>query len=70
MAMIVSAMIKRVLIRWIFIVSLFPKAACPSAEADRRFSHFSMERWNPVDMDDSGRILRIWIPAIHAGMTE
>jgi hypothetical protein len=23
-----------------------------------------------VDMDVSGRILRTWIPAIHAGMTE
>jgi hypothetical protein len=23
-----------------------------------------------VDMDMSGRILRIWMPAIHAGMTE
>jgi hypothetical protein len=28
-----------------------------------------MERWNPGDMDVSGRILRAWMPAIHAGMT-
>jgi hypothetical protein len=29
-----------------------------------------MECWNPGDMDVSGRILRTWIPAIHAGMTK
>jgi hypothetical protein len=28
-----------------------------------------MERWNPGDMDVSGRILRAWMPAILAGMT-
>jgi hypothetical protein len=28
-----------------------------------------MERWNPGDMDVSGRILRAWMPAIHAGTT-
>jgi hypothetical protein len=34
-----------------------------------RFRHPSMERWNPGDMDVSGRILQAWMPAIHAGMT-
>ena len=29
-----------------------------------------MDCRNPVDMDVSGRILRAWLPAIHAGMTE
>jgi hypothetical protein len=29
-----------------------------------------MECWNQADMDVSGRILRIWMPAIHAGMTK
>jgi hypothetical protein len=28
-----------------------------------------MECWNPGDMDVSGRVLRTWMPAIHAGMT-
>jgi hypothetical protein len=30
----------------------------------------SMECWNPADVEVSGRILRIWMPAIHAGMTK
>jgi hypothetical protein len=29
-----------------------------------------MDCRDPVDMDVSGRILRVWMPAIHAGMTE
>jgi hypothetical protein len=29
-----------------------------------------MECWNQADMDVSGRILRNWMPAIHAGMTK
>jgi hypothetical protein len=29
-----------------------------------------MECWNQADMDVSGRILRAWMPAVHAGMTE
>jgi hypothetical protein len=29
-----------------------------------------MECWNQADMDVSGRILRIWMSAIHAGMTK
>jgi hypothetical protein len=32
------------------------------------FQHGVLE--SRVDMDVSGRILRIWMPAIHAGMTE
>jgi len=31
--------------------------------------HSSMECWNQVDMDVSGRILATSMPAIHAGMT-
>jgi hypothetical protein len=29
-----------------------------------------MDCWNPGDMDVSGRIPRIWMPAIPAGMTK
>jgi hypothetical protein len=29
-----------------------------------------MDCWNPGDMDVFGRILRIWMPAIPAGMTK
>jgi hypothetical protein len=29
-----------------------------------------MECWNQADMDVSGRILRTWMAAMHAGMTK
>ena len=34
-----------------------------------QFRHSSMESWNQVDTDVSKASLRIWMPAIHAGMT-
>jgi hypothetical protein len=39
----------------------------PAEPLDSR--HSSMERWNPGDMDVSGRILRAWMPASRAGTT-
>jgi len=39
-------------------------------QSPRRLRHSSMECWNQVHMDVPKASLRIWIPAIHAGMTK
>jgi hypothetical protein len=48
---------------------LRPAALCKSTLRQT----FVVPAWiagTQIDMDVSGRILRIWMPAIHAGMTE
>ncbi|MGH7926376.1 MAG: hypothetical protein ACREQV_01085, partial [Candidatus Binatia bacterium] len=57
----------------LFVTSSFENRALKGLAIAGKPRDFVIPAWSAgiqADMDVSGRILRIWMPAIHAGMTE